>query len=234
MNICVQLFVWTYFHFSCWTPKNGIAGIAISISLLKTAKLSFKVVAPFYTPAGRLTAPFDILTNTWDCQCFKILTIWVCVYRYHIVTLICISLMTNDEFPWWVSGKESACQCWRRRSHLWVRKIPWKRRWQPTPEFLPGKSHGYRSLVGYSPWGCERMGHDWATKQQRLMILSTFSCAYGPLVYFLQLSVSSSLCPFLKIKLWKLPKCSSTDEWISKMWYICTMEYYLVTKGMKY
>ena len=131
MNICVQLFVWTYFHFSCWTPKNGIAGIAISISLLKTAKLSFKVVAPFYTPAGRLTAPFDILTNTWDCQCFKILTIWVCVYRYHIVTLICISLMTNDEFPWWVSGKESACQCWRRRSHLWVRKIPWKRRWQP-------------------------------------------------------------------------------------------------------
>ena len=192
------------------------------------------MVAPFYTPAGRLTAPFDILTNTWDCQCFKILTIWVCVYRYHIVTLICISLMTNDEFPWWVSGKESACQCWRRRSHLWVRKIPWKRRWQPTPEFLPGKSHGYRSLVGYSPWGCERMGHDWATKQQRLMILSTFSCAYGPLVYFLQLSVSSSLCPFLKIKLWKLPKCSSTDEWISKMWYICTMEYYLVTKGMKY
>ena len=35
----------------------------------------------------------------------------------------------------------------------WVRKISWRRKWQPTPVFLPGKSHGWRSLVGYSPWG---------------------------------------------------------------------------------
>ena len=35
----------------------------------------------------------------------------------------------------------------------WVRKIPWRRKWQPTPVLLPGKSHGQRSLVGYSPWG---------------------------------------------------------------------------------
>ena len=35
----------------------------------------------------------------------------------------------------------------------WVRKIPWRRAWQPTPAFLLGKSHGQRSLVGYSPWG---------------------------------------------------------------------------------
>ena len=34
----------------------------------------------------------------------------------------------------------------------WVRKIPWRRAWQPTPVFLPGESHGQRSLVGYSPW----------------------------------------------------------------------------------
>jgi len=34
----------------------------------------------------------------------------------------------------------------------WVGKIPWRRKWQTTPEFLPGKSHGQRSLVGYSPW----------------------------------------------------------------------------------
>ena len=33
----------------------------------------------------------------------------------------------------------------------WVRKIPWRREWQPTPVFLPGESHGQRSLVGYSP-----------------------------------------------------------------------------------
>ena len=50
---------------------------------------------------------------------------------------------------WWLSGKESACQ---RRSKFdpWVRKIPWKRKWQPIPIFLPGKSHGQRSLVGFS------------------------------------------------------------------------------------
>jgi len=33
--------------------------------------------------------------------------------------------------------------------------IPWRRKWQPTPVLLPGKFHGLRSLVGYSPWGCK-------------------------------------------------------------------------------
>ena len=36
----------------------------------------------------------------------------------------------------------------------WVRKIPWRRAWQPTPVFLPGESHRQRSLVGCSPEGC--------------------------------------------------------------------------------
>ena len=35
----------------------------------------------------------------------------------------------------------------------WVGKIPWRRKWQPTPVLLPGKFHGRKSLVGYSPWG---------------------------------------------------------------------------------
>ena len=35
----------------------------------------------------------------------------------------------------------------------WVGKIPWRKKWQSTPVLLPGKSHGQRSLVGYSPWG---------------------------------------------------------------------------------
>ena len=38
---------------------------------------------------------------------------------------------------------------------LWVGKILWSRKWQPTPVFLPGETHGQRSLVGYSPWGRE-------------------------------------------------------------------------------
>ena len=40
--------------------------------------------------------------------------------------------------------------------HPWVEKMPWRRAWQqPTPVFLPGESHGQRSLVGYTPWGCK-------------------------------------------------------------------------------
>ena len=41
--------------------------------------------------------------------------------------------------------------CRRHRSDPWVRKIPWRREWQPTPVFLPGRSHGLKSLAGYSP-----------------------------------------------------------------------------------
>ena len=56
-------------------------------------------------------------------------------------------------FPGGTRGKEPACQCRRRRFDPWVGKIPWRRKWHPTPVFLPGKSHGQRSLEGYSPWG---------------------------------------------------------------------------------
>ena len=51
------------------------------------------------------------------------------------------------------SGKESTCQCRRCGFHPWVGKIPWRRKWQLTPVFLTEKSHGQRSLAGYSPWG---------------------------------------------------------------------------------
>ena len=58
-------------------------------------------------------------------------------------------------FPGGSADKESTWQCRRRRSHSWVRKIPWRRKWQPTPVFLPQESHGQMSLVGESPWGCK-------------------------------------------------------------------------------
>ena len=59
-------------------------------------------------------------------------------------------------FPGGTSGKEPACQCRRCKNcrfNPWVGQIPWRRAWQPTPIFLPGESHGQRSLEGYSPWG---------------------------------------------------------------------------------
>ena len=72
--------------------------------------------------------------------------------------------------PWWLVGKESTCN-----AEMWVqflvRKIPWRRKWQPTSVFLPQKSHGQRILACYSPWGHERLGHNLATKQQSIVYL---------------------------------------------------------------
>ena len=49
-------------------------------------------------------------------------------------------------------SKESACGCRRPGFDPRVKKIPWRREWQPTPVFLTGEFHGQRSLAGYSPW----------------------------------------------------------------------------------
>ena len=55
-------------------------------------------------------------------------------------------------FPDDSDSKESTCECRIHEFDHWVRKIPWKRKWQPPPVFLPWKSHGQRNLVGCSPW----------------------------------------------------------------------------------
>ena len=59
----------------------------------------------------------------------------------------------NTGLPRWHLCKESSCRCKRHGLYLWVGKIPWRKKWQPTPVFLPGKPHGQRSLAGYRPWG---------------------------------------------------------------------------------
>ena len=67
----------------------------------------------------------------------------------------CVSICLEG-LPRWLSGKEFACKsrrCRRLGFNPWVQKIPWRRKWQPTPVFLPRESHGQRSLVGCSPWG---------------------------------------------------------------------------------
>ena len=59
--------------------------------------------------------------------------------------------------PLWLHGKESTCKAGATadRFNPWVRKVPRRREWLPTPVFWPGEFHGQRSLVGYSPWGCK-------------------------------------------------------------------------------
>ena len=72
----------------------------------------------------------------------------------------------------WRSGKESICQCRRRRFHPWVGKIPWSRKWQPTPVSLPEEFHGQKNLAGYSPWGLKRVRHDWVMEHSTEQHLS--------------------------------------------------------------
>ena len=67
--------------------------------------------------------------------------------------------LTNAFLP------ESTCPFRRHRFDPWVGKVPWRKKWQPTPVLLPGESHGQWCLVGCSPWGCKRVEHDLVAKE---------------------------------------------------------------------
>ena len=88
---------------------------------------------------------------------------YVAQFVYHIIFLLNSNIV--DSFLGFLGGSvvknlSAMEETWRRRFPLWVGKILWKRKWQPTQVVLSGKSHGQRSLVGYSPQGCKRVRHD--------------------------------------------------------------------------
>ena len=91
--------------------------------------------------------------------------------------------------PWQLSGKESSCQYRRHRFNSWVRKIPWRRKQQPSSVFLPGKCLGQRSMVSCSPWGSQR---DMA---QRLN--SNICFTHGAVYMSVLVSQFVSLSPFI-------------------------------------
>ena len=95
-------------------------------------------------------------------------------------SIVCIGELAGGSVlvcgPGGTRGKESACQCRRRKRRgfdPWVGKIPWTRAWQPTPGFLPGESHGQRSLVGYSPYSCKESDTTEATWQAHVQRVAT-------------------------------------------------------------
>ena len=69
-----------------------------------------------------------------------------------------------------LDGKASACNAGGPRFDPWVGKILWRRKWQPTPVLLPRKPHGWRSVVGYRPWG-----HKESDSTERLYLISSQS-----------------------------------------------------------
>ena len=91
-------------------------------------------------------------------------------------------ILYTSVFIWFLSSLininiNATCQGRSHGFHPW--KIHWRRKWPPTPVFLPGKSHGERSLVGCSPWGRERVGHNLVTKQQQQHIKHNSTHGYN-------------------------------------------------------
>ena len=76
---------------------------------------------------------------------------WTNCWLFHTLLLYLTYKHVISGFPGSSDSKESACNAGDPGFNPWVRKIPWRREWLPTPIFLPVKSHRERSLVGYSP-----------------------------------------------------------------------------------
>ena len=93
---------------------------------------------------------------------------------------IFMALLCAWELPRWLRGKESAYKCRRLGRNPWVRKIPWRRKWQPIPVFLPGKSHVQRRLAGYSPWGCKES--DRTEQRNNTTVCTALKCGPPSLV----------------------------------------------------
>ena len=96
---------------------------------------------------------FQNITVHWQCirtQEFW----WRCTVRLMLFSCLLTQHLTFPGSS--VVSKESTCQYRRHRRcrfSPWIGKISWRRKWQPIPVFLPGKSHGQRNLASYSPWG---------------------------------------------------------------------------------
>ena len=113
--------------------------------------------------------------NKYNLRFWKMQQDWKCCPLASCEIIIDLKIGLNPESTFyklssfllslakWLSGEESTCHCRRHKRlgfDLWARKILWRRQHQSTLVFLPGKSHGQRSLASYSPWGCKRVGHD--------------------------------------------------------------------------
>ena len=142
--------------------------------------------------------PLHLFRLAMDVQ--SLLCPGCCAWRCCKCVSACISLnlvlsrfAQEQGFPGGTGGKEPTCQCRRRKGHgfhPWVRKVPWRGKWQPGPVLLPGESRGQRGLAGLSSWGrrdrtrlrvCTRMSGvgllDHICCCTRVCLPSDFGCA---------------------------------------------------------
>ena len=144
------------------------------------------LLVQFYTPRGFWSS---ILKSIYICYTYHVVVSWWLYVQHEVLSSISSQhdvwktaalgrkyeskIEMHEVRGMWLSGRESACQCRKHRFHPWVRKIPWRRKWQPTPVFLLGKCHGHGSLAGLTIYGITclvtEQQQDWA----RLCIRST-------------------------------------------------------------
>ena len=82
------------------------------------------------------------------------------------VSSLPLKVSTVDQLPRWLSDGGICLPSRRHGFNPWFGKIPWSRKWQPTPVFLPGKAHGQSNLMGYSPQDCKKVRYDLVAKYQ--------------------------------------------------------------------
>ena len=106
--------------------------------------------------------------------------------------LLFLKTLSICSISWWCSGKESDCQCRRHKTcsfDPWVVKIPWGRKQQVPLVFLPGKSHGQRSLVAYSLDG----GRESDMTEHKNVLLFLIISSVCSTSYFILLKIRSHL-----------------------------------------
>ena len=161
-----------------------------------------------------------ILQGAWVC----------CLMMVHPPSLSFRTRVSTEQgLPWWLSGKESACQCGRRGFDPWVRKIPWRRAWLPAPVFLPGESPWTEEPGRLQSMGLQRVGHGWATNHTH----TQHKIKYGLIgqIFILRHSECSRIpshavhvwCPSVHASVFGSTICKKWKEWLHslELWSLC-------------
>ena len=141
-----------------FTPTNKGAGVPTERCFRRRDLTHGQSLLTSALEKGRLIHPMNL-------QSPDLLWFWYLVYKTRIIFDPPSPPQKMPRLPRWHKGKESTCHAGAAKAGAAKKvpslrqKDPQRRKWQPTPVFLPGKHQGQRSLVGYSPWG-HRAGHD--------------------------------------------------------------------------
>ena len=188
-------------------------------------------IQPWHTPfpiSNHSVVPYLVFTVAWPA------------YRFHRRQArqsgIPISWKIFHNLLW-----STQSQCGRPGFNPWVGKISWRRKWQPTPVFLPGKSHGWRSLLGYSSWGWQELDTtEWlhfhfhtvkgfSIVSEAVDIFLEFCCFFYDPVDVGSLISGSSAFSKSNLYIWKFlvhillkPSLKDFEHYLASMWNECS------------